>query len=172
MSNQATKQQPQRCSWKAIRVLHFAKKDYGSYLRFEPNRRGLNYEDWGVRIRTGASRSHTCLRDHLVAYSRGEVSETEIQKSRIENKNILWVEASMRPLVVWFEHSMEIGKSDECTLRGTYPTVCTLPSSSDRARYEREDPLAITFGCTPSRTSPLTPWTKPRAPSYETAESC
>ena len=94
-----------------------------------------------------------------------------IEKSRIENKNLLWIEASMRPLVVWFEHPMEVGKSNERILRGTYLTVCTLPSSSDRARYEREDPLAITFGCTPSRTAPLTPWTKLRELSYGTAES-
>jgi len=37
----------------------------------------------------------------------------EIQKSRIENKNILWVGASMQPLVLWFEHPMEVGKSNE-----------------------------------------------------------
>jgi len=75
----------------------------------------------------------------------------------------------MRPLVVWFEHPMEVGKSKECILRGTYPTVCTLPSAFDRAKYESEDPLAIIFGCMPSRTASLTPWAKLRALSYETA---
>ena len=50
--------------------------------------------------------------------------------------------------------------------RGMYPTVCTLPSAFDRAKYEPEDPLAIIFGCMPSRIASLTPWTKLRAISY------
>jgi len=78
----------------------------------------------------------------------------------------------MWPLVVWFEHPMEVGKSNERILRGTYPTVCTLPSTFDRAKYELGDPLAVVFGCMPSRTASLTPWAKPRGPSYETAEGC
>jgi hypothetical protein len=49
---------------------------------------------------------------------------------------------------------------------GMYPTVCTFPSTFDRAKYEPDDPLAIILGCMPSRMASLTPWTKLRAMSY------